>query len=150
MDDFCQQADVIQQRLGDLSICLKSINATLSLLVRDKFLPKQFYSEELVRSIMLSIKNQLSSAIYPFIEAGQKESNDAYLRDLGRLILTSGAILDQISSSFSFISTSILPKVDLVVDRMELSESILIHVGYIAVGPFSVNAGPLLNFSFSR
>ncbi|CAH7690333.1 sister chromatid cohesion C-terminus-domain-containing protein, partial [Phakopsora pachyrhizi] len=147
MDDFCQQADVIQQRLGDLSICLKSINATLSLLVRDKFLPKQFYSEELVRSIMLSIKNQLSSAIYPFIEAGQKESNDAYLRDLGRLILTSGAILDQISSSFSFISTSILPKVDLVVDRMELSESILIHVGYIAVGPFSVNAGPLLNFS---
>ncbi|WAQ85397.1 hypothetical protein PtA15_6A25 [Puccinia triticina] len=135
--------NTIEQGLKDLLIALNSTDATLAILAYDKHLPKQFYSEELIRSLVKGAKDQLNTVIFPFVEANnQKGTLDAYSQKLRRVMCASKVISSYLSQNFSFFSTSILPKVDVLVRRIDLSESIIASVSYITIAPFFVDCGP--------
>ncbi|KAA1098581.1 Sister chromatid cohesion protein 2 [Puccinia graminis f. sp. tritici] len=136
--------NMIEERLKDLVIALHSTDAALAILAYDKHLPKQFYSEELIRSLVKGTKDQLNTVIFPFVEANnQKGTLDAYLQKLRQIMSQSKVISSYIAQSFSFFSTSIVPKIDVLVKQIDLSESIIAIVSYITIAPFFVDCGPI-------
>jgi hypothetical protein len=64
----------IEERLKDLVVALHSTDVTLAILAYDKHLPKQFYSEELIRSLVKGTKDQLNTVIFPFVEANHQKA----------------------------------------------------------------------------
>jgi len=137
--------NTIEERLKDFHIALHSTDATLSLLMYHKYLPKQFYSEELIRSMLKGTKDQLNAVIFPFVEANHKGTQDAYFQKLRQIMCTSAVISSYVAQIFSFLSTSIVPKVDVLVRQIDLSESIIASVSYISIAPFFVDCGPMVD-----
>ncbi|KAI9611647.1 hypothetical protein H4Q26_008602 [Puccinia striiformis f. sp. tritici PST-130] len=144
------QISTIEERLKDLQIALHSIETTFALLAYDKHLPKQFYSEELIRSLVKGTKDQLNTVIFPFVEANQKGSLDVYSQKLRRIMCASKVISMYIAQIFSFFSTSIVPKIDALVRQIDLSESIIASVSYITIAPFFVDCGPMFDLPSSN
>ncbi|KAI7965552.1 hypothetical protein MJO29_001300 [Puccinia striiformis f. sp. tritici] len=144
------QISTIEERLKDLQIALHSIETTFALLAYDKHLPKQFYSEELIRSLVKGTKDQLNTVIFPFVEANQKGSLDVYSQKLRRIMCASKVISMYIAQIFSLFSTSIVPKIDALVRQIDLSESIIASVSYITIAPFFVDCGPLFDLPSSN
>ncbi|PLW54207.1 hypothetical protein PCANC_04542 [Puccinia coronata f. sp. avenae] len=140
----------IEERLKDFHIALHSTDATLALLAYDEHLPKQFYSEELIRSIVKGTKDQLNTVIFPFIEANQRGTLDAYPQKLRQIMCASKVISSYVAQSFSFFSTSIVPKIDVLVRQIDLSESIIASVSYITIAPFFVDCGPTIDLPSSH
>ena len=58
---------------------------------------------------------------------------------------TSAVISSYVAQIFSFLSTSIVPKVDVLVRQIDLSESIIASVSYISIAPFFVDCGPMVD-----
>ncbi|MBW0481416.1 hypothetical protein O181_021131 [Austropuccinia psidii MF-1] len=142
-DDDGDQILTIEERFKTLMIGLHSVDTVLAIFAHHQQVPKQLYSEELIRSLITGTKNQLLSVIFPFVEANEKEAFDVYSRRLNRIISQSTSISNHVASTFSFFSTSILPKIDVLLGQVDLSESILINLAYIAISPFFVDCGPL-------
>ncbi|KAL0563317.1 Sister chromatid cohesion protein 2, partial [Marasmius crinis-equi] len=108
-------------------------------------LPKQLYSEEIITSCLNSVKNQLTKVIYPFVEACSETNltsipstsllyhvvkhNSVHLQNHRKLL---GEMFQALSA--------ILPKINVLVgsESVAMSDSIVIQVVYIAIGPFFV------------
>jgi hypothetical protein len=62
----------------------------------------------------------------------------------------SKVISSYVAQSFSFFSTSIVPKIDVLVRQIDLSESIIASVSYITIAPFFVDCGPTIDLPSSH
>ncbi|EGF99550.1 uncharacterized protein MELLADRAFT_118268 [Melampsora larici-populina 98AG31] len=130
---------IIQERMIDMFNALHSVNFMLLLLTCEQKLPKRFYSEEIISMITRSLKHQLHTVLYPFMQAGQISAIDAFVAYSTRLehvLSKSNATRQAVSSIFSTISTSVLPKINLLVTNLDLPESILNHLNHICISSF--------------
>ncbi|KAG9034044.1 Sister chromatid cohesion protein 2 [Tulasnella sp. JGI-2019a] len=118
-----------------------AVDACLSLLSADK-LPKQLYSEELITNCFSLVKDQLAKIIYQFTEAsadlhGESSAVLIYVTtEDDAMSTTCRQIIGEIFQCLSVV----IPRITALVSRTDLamSESIIIHAIYIAIGPFFV------------
>ncbi|THH14012.1 hypothetical protein EW146_g6273 [Bondarzewia mesenterica] len=111
----------------------------IALLGSDR-LPKQVYSEELITTCLMAIKNQLNKISYPFVEASSDAQASGILQHL-----TKASSHDlhnhrrQLAETFQALS-SVLPRINNLVcaDTVVMSDSLIIQAVYIAIGPFFV------------
>ncbi|KAH9819910.1 sister chromatid cohesion C-terminus-domain-containing protein [Melampsora americana] len=127
---------IIQERTNDMLNALQSVNFILLLLSCEKKLPKRFYSEETISMITQSLNHQLHTVIFPFMQTGQRSAVDAYSSRLEYVLSKSNATRQTVSSIFSVVSTSVLPKISLLVTNLELPESILNRLTHLCISSF--------------
>ncbi|KAJ7719905.1 sister chromatid cohesion C-terminus-domain-containing protein [Mycena metata] len=99
-------------------------------------LTKQLYSEELITACMSTVKNQLTKAIYPFIEASAAAVPAS---ELLLHVIRSGDHASMLHETFQGLS-AVLPRLSTLVnaETVAMSDSIIIQAVYIAIGPFFV------------
>ncbi|KAH8114301.1 hypothetical protein DFH11DRAFT_1508962 [Phellopilus nigrolimitatus] len=142
-DDELENLEQILETARDSII---AADCCIALLTSDR-LPKQLYSEELITSCLATIKNQLTRIIYPFIEGPASDAREyspilQYITNRmpkgSRLLGTTGH-RRLITETFQALA-SVLPRINNLVcaDMLAMSDSIIIQVVYIAIGPFFV------------
>jgi cohesin loading factor subunit SCC2 len=106
--------------------------------------PFQLYSEELITACLNAIKNQLSKILYPFVEASAETGiNLNHNPILHSIIKNTTSVASghrrQLGETFQALS-SVLPRINSLVnaESVAMSDSIIIQVVYIAIGPFFV------------
>jgi cohesin loading factor subunit SCC2 len=143
---------VSEQELVDLTVGLDvardsvlAAEACLAMLSSDR-LPRQLYSEELITSCLLAVKNQLTRIIYPFMEAAPGDVLPALLQHLmQRGTPVSQACQghrSQLTELFLAVSAA-FPRMQKMVDAdsVAMSDAIVIQAVFIAIGPFFVVEG---------
>lgn len=107
----------------------------------------QLFSEDLITSCLVAVKNQLTRIIYPFIEAPASDPREyspllSYL--LGRTPLTSftfdlPGLRNFIGEIFQVIS-AVFPRINSLVcsERLCMPDSVIIPAIYVSLGPFFV------------
>ncbi|KAF8636245.1 hypothetical protein AX17_003730 [Amanita inopinata Kibby_2008] len=113
----------------------------IALLASDR-LAKQLYAEELITACLATLKNQLTKIIYPFVEATSSAptSMAPSLRQIVKdTSVHSQSYRRQLSETFQALS-SVLPRVNGLInaESIAMSDTIIIQVVYIAIGPFFV------------
>ncbi|KAF8333610.1 uncharacterized protein EI90DRAFT_2994571 [Cantharellus anzutake] len=141
------EAAKFDRELDIASECALAVECCLSLLTADA-LPKQVYSEELISSCMMAIKNLLTYWIYPFVEA-TSEIQGTQGPVLSHIVrsLSHEAIArrNRLGNVFRTVS-SIFPRIDALLGMgkpsnahmITMSDSIVIMAAYISIGPFFV------------
>ncbi|KAF4581480.1 Sister chromatid cohesion protein 2 [Pleurotus pulmonarius] len=117
----------------------------MALLASDR-LPKQIYSEELITSCLSTVKNQLTKAIYPFVEASSDPDSSHIHPTLHHLIKSANASSAKAKNNRRLLGevfqalSSVLPRVNSLInaETVAMSDSIIIQAVYIAIGPFFV------------
>ncbi|KAF7422876.1 Sister chromatid cohesion protein 2 [Pleurotus ostreatus] len=117
----------------------------MALLASDR-LPKQIYSEELITSCLSTVKNQLTKAIYPFVEASTDLDASHTHPTLYHLVKSTTASSTKAKNNRRLLGevfqalSSILPRVNSLInaETVAMSDSIIIQAVYIAIGPFFV------------
>lgn len=126
--------------------CVLAADCCLALLTSDK-LAKQLFSEDLITSCLVTVKNQLTNIIYPFVEAPLPES-----REYSHLLmqLTGRAPAASISVGLSELRIlvgeifqvliAVFPRLNSLVcsERLSMPDSVIIPAIYISLGPFFV------------
>ena len=101
----------------------------------------QLYSEELITACLNAIKNQLSKILYPFVEASTETGiNNPILHSIIKNTTSvSSGHRRQLGETFQALS-AVLPRISNLVnaETVAMSDSIIIQVVYIAIGPFFV------------
>ncbi|KAL4249287.1 Sister chromatid cohesion protein [Abortiporus biennis] len=137
--------DTLESVLNVARDSVLAADCCIALLSSDR-LTKQLYSEELIMSCLVSVKNQLDNIVYPFVETFQ----DLYGRTplmVTHLIRNNSTGCNlrrkQIAEIFQIIST-VLPRINELVcsDYTSMSEFIIIQAVFIAIGPFFMAEPP--------
>ncbi|KAF5337499.1 hypothetical protein D9758_013605 [Tetrapyrgos nigripes] len=135
----------IEKLTQKLSVSRDSVLAAeccLALLGSDR-LTKQLYSEEMITSCLNSIKNQLTKIVYPFVEASSDTSSaDSLLhrltakKDVSSKTEAPRRLMGEIFQGLC----AVLPRISVLInsDGVAMSDTIIIQVVYIAIGPFFV------------
>ncbi|EGN98100.1 hypothetical protein SERLA73DRAFT_109431 [Serpula lacrymans var. lacrymans S7.3] len=133
----------LEQLSKHLDVARDSVLAAdccIALLGSDRLI-KQLYSEELIMACLSTIKNQLTSIVYPFVEASTIDRpNSALLKHLHKgSDASSIAHRRQLSELFQALSVA-LPHINRLIseEAVVMSDAIIIHTVYIAIGPFFV------------
>ncbi|KAG8885372.1 Sister chromatid cohesion protein 2 [Tulasnella sp. 332] len=141
MGAITEDLEKLESQLHMSKEAILAADACLALLSADK-LPKQLYSEELITNCYSLVKDQLAKIIYQFTEASADLHGDS------SAVLIHVTTVDDAQSStcrqtigeiFQCLSV-VLPRITALISRTDLamSESIIIHAIYIAIGPFFV------------
>jgi len=98
----------------------------------------------LITACLNTIKNQLSKILYPFVEASSETGiNLSHNRILHSIIKNTTSVASghrrQLGETFQALS-AVLPRINNLVnaEAVAMSDSIIIQVVYIAIGPFFV------------
>jgi len=98
----------------------------------------------MITSCLNSIKNQLTKVIYPFVEASSESTSGESL--LHRLTAKNASSSSQTETPRRLLGEifqglcAVLPRISILInsDGVAMSDSIIIQVVYIAIGPFFV------------
>ncbi|KAK7469438.1 Sister chromatid cohesion protein 2 [Stygiomarasmius scandens] len=135
--------DKLTQKLLVSRDSVLAAECCLALLGSDR-LTKQLYSEEMITSCLNSIKNQLTRVVYPFVEASSESTSGESL--LHRLTAKNASSSSQTETPRRLLGEifqglcAVLPRISILInsDGVAMSDSIIIQVVYIAIGPFFV------------
>ncbi|KAF0521889.1 ARM repeat-containing protein [Gigaspora margarita] len=140
-DDKCFDSHLqkFEEKLGKIINGIEAATAAFTIMTGGN-LSKQLYPEDLITSSLNLVKNQLVGVIYRIFEMNILEdalNNDA---DSALIEMLEHSHLKRQTAGMLPIITNYLRKLYDLIQKEELSDSIVITVSYIAIGPFFVDS----------
>ncbi|GBB94464.1 hypothetical protein RclHR1_02360022 [Rhizophagus clarus] len=130
--DEDSRTEQIEEKLEKIMNGIDAAIAAFTIMTGGK-LSKQLYPEDLITSSLNLVKNQLGEIIYRFLELNtSKEELNIHFSFTSRLKRKISGLLP--------IMTTYLRKLYDLMQQEELSDSIVITVSFIAIGPFFIDS----------
>ncbi|PKC70049.1 ARM repeat-containing protein [Rhizophagus irregularis] len=137
--DEDSRTEQIEEKLEKIMNGIDAAIAAFTIMTGGK-LSKQLYPEDLITSSLNLVKNQLGEIIYRFLELNTSKEELNNEADSLLLEIFDNSRLKRKISGLLPIMTTYLRKLYDLMQQEELSDSIVITVSFIAIGPFFVDS----------